>query len=198
MTHFFTLVLISGTTAPDDIEEAVKRLLAPFDANRPVTPYKVYLTGKGRERLAARYGIPADKLAAFLRSSQQGWEEDEHGLYRWRAVNPHARFDSCRIGGRWDGALRVSSGRKKATCPTGDKYERLGGNVLPVRQVNRLDHKLICHALVTPDGQWHERGTAGWWNVITNEKDESEWDREVATIFQRYQDHLLVGVDCHI
>jgi hypothetical protein len=34
MTHFFTLVLIPGTTAPDDIEEVVKRLLAPFAHER--------------------------------------------------------------------------------------------------------------------------------------------------------------------
>jgi hypothetical protein len=198
MTHFLTLVIIPGTTAPDEVEEVVRRLLAPFDVNLPVAPYKVYLTGQDRERLAARYGVPADKLAPFLLQSRQGWREDEHGLYRLTTANPQARLDSCKIGGRWNGALRPSSHGKRAVFPGGDKYERFAGNVLPVKLVCQPDHNPICHALVTPDGEWHERGTAGWWGVLSNEKDENEWDREVAAIFQRYQDHLLVGVDCHI
>jgi hypothetical protein len=52
------------------------------------------------------------------------------------------------------------------------------------------------HALITPDGAWHEHGQIGWWAVLITENE--EWDAEARTILARYPGHRVVTVDAHI
>lgn len=41
MSHFFTVVLLDSKTAPNNVEAAITKLLAPYDENKKVKPHKV-------------------------------------------------------------------------------------------------------------------------------------------------------------
>lgn len=52
---------------------------------------------------------------------------------------------------------------------------------------------------VIKDGVWHERGSMGWWGVVSDEKDKSNWNKEFAKLFDSIPDDEFVTlVDCHI
>lgn len=52
------------------------------------------------------------------------------------------------------------------------------------------------HAIVTPDGYWHQRGKMGWWGVLLTESE--EWDRLALDLYRKHPDHHVVIVDAHI
>jgi hypothetical protein len=199
MSHFFTVVLIPETTEPEHMKETVSRLLAPYDENVHVDPYKMYLSREEIERMARHYQQSSQNLTELARSMEEWTGEegggDEEGLYRLRTSNPQAKWDWWVIGGRWNGEVRANPQSDETGFNFGDQYHQLEENMLPVRY---LDHTLPCFALVTPDGAWHEQGKMGWWATITDEKTESAWKEEVVKIIQQHQDTILVGVDCHI
>ncbi len=199
MSHFFTVVIVPGDTPTEQIEELVARLLAPYDENLRVDPYKVYLDDQETRRMASSYHLSPHHLTELARHLEdwagQSGGVDEHGLYRWSTSNPQAKWDWWVIGGRWNGAIRAAPRHDETGFNFGEEYHQLAENMLPVKQ---LDHTLVCFAVVTPDGVWHEQGKMGWWAVVTDEKDDAEWDEELAGILQNHQDGMLVGVDCHI
>jgi hypothetical protein len=199
MSHFFTVVIVPGTTPTNQIEETVSRLLAPYDENQRVEPYKVYLDREDIARMAARYDIAPDNLAELAHyitrwTGLQGGM-DEHGLYRLSTYNPEAKWDWWVIGGRWNGEIRGAPRNDETGFNFGAEYHQLAENLLPVSQ---LEHRLTCFAVVTPDGSWHERGHMGMWAIVTGEKEQDAWDKEVMALLQQHQGDLLVGVDCHI
>lgn len=52
---------------------------------------------------------------------------------------------------------------------------------------------------VLKDGQWHERGSMGWWGCVSDEKDKGEWHREFSALVDSLPDETrLTVVDCHI
>ena len=59
-------------------------------------------------------------------------------------------------------------------------------------------NKIQTFAIVK-DGKWYEKGEMGWWAIVTNKKDEEEWDRQYAQLLGDLSDDtLLTLVDCHI
>lgn len=60
------------------------------------------------------------------------------------------------------------------------------------------DGALIPFAIVK-DGKWHEKGSMGWWGIVSDARDESEWVSEVSRAIDDLPDEtLLTIVDCHI
>jgi len=53
-------------------------------------------------------------------------------------------------------------------------------------------------AIVTPDGDWHEKGDMGWWGMVSGEKKPQDWQSEVAKILAAHQDAFIVACDLHI
>lgn len=52
---------------------------------------------------------------------------------------------------------------------------------------------------VLKDGDWFEVGKMGWWAVVTDEKDASEWEAEFAKLLDGLPDDTLLSVyDLHI
>ena len=52
---------------------------------------------------------------------------------------------------------------------------------------------------IVKDGEWFERGEMGWWGVVTNESDRSEWCAKYNELLNGLSDDtLLTLVDCHI
>jgi len=90
---------------------------------------------------------------------------------------------------------------KSVKWPT--SWENSEHDVLPVSAVldmmNReKDPKEPVFAVVTPDGEWIESGSMGWWGIISDEKDENTWGEEFKNILEKYSDCIAVVVDCHI
>lgn len=52
---------------------------------------------------------------------------------------------------------------------------------------------------ILKDGQWGERGSMGWWGMVSNEEDHAEWDRKFNEMFDALPDDTMISiVDCHI
>lgn len=52
---------------------------------------------------------------------------------------------------------------------------------------------------VLKDGQWYERGSMGWWGMVSDEKDRDAWTEEFGKLVDGLSDDTLLSVyDCHI
>lgn len=52
---------------------------------------------------------------------------------------------------------------------------------------------------VIKDGKWYERGSMGWWGMVSDEKERDVWNREFEKLVMGLPDDtLLTVVDCHI
>jgi len=110
--------------------------------------------------------------------------------------NPFSKWDWYRVGGRWDGEmLGLDIESEDGGFNFSPEHESLENNSCRVKDIHK---DFIPFAVVTPDGLWHEKGEMGWWAVVTNEKSDSKWKREVKSIFKKYPDHWAVLLDCHI
>lgn len=57
----------------------------------------------------------------------------------------------------------------------------------------------ISSFAVIKDGEWYERGSMGWWGVVSGEKDKSDWNKQFAELLDNLPDDTLLSVyDCHI
>jgi len=177
MTHFFTVVLVPQDST--DVQAAVSALLAPYNENMDVEPYKKYKTQEDVDRMADHYKTHAlDELALHMEEwSNNDGGVDGLGLFELSTYNPQSQWDywsMIEFEINDDGKLR---------------------NAFPVSEVQG---DFQCFAVVTPNGTWHQRAEAGWWGMTTNEKDRYAWQQEIKALFQANQNCLLVGVDCHI
>lgn len=211
MSHFFTVVLVPVGA---DVESIVDKRLAPYDESIEVDEYdrncgcigsvahrdaRVSATkkvGKSIAELRDEYW----KIPENERPEWKDWNaeyvhaEDEEftkhpmkskhdpecfmcrgtGTYR-STRNPESKWDWFEIGGRWDGEIP-------------------GNRVL----ASKLSNDLLPHAVVTPDGKWHEQGEMGWWGMSFGDKPEEEWREKVRRLFLEFKESLAVAVDCHI
>lgn len=88
--------------------------------------------------------------------------------------NPKSKWDWYEIGGRWSGELHEN-----------------GLNIFKAKEL-----KSGTFVVVTPDGEWHEKGKMGWFAIVTNE--DGEWDNRCMELVAQYGDNYAVLVDCHI
>jgi hypothetical protein len=52
---------------------------------------------------------------------------------------------------------------------------------------------------IVKDGEWHERGSMGWWGAVSGEMPESDWNKRVAELLDGLPaTSWLTIVDCHI
>lgn len=56
----------------------------------------------------------------------------------------------------------------------------------------------IPYAVVTPDGEWHQRGEMGWFGTSSNEQPRDLWETTVRNLLQANNDSVAVVVDLHI
>jgi hypothetical protein len=107
-----------------------------------------------------------------------GERDDELGR-RARAADPSYGCNGCKGTG-------VSRNWHNADFP---------GDVKPVAQ---LPESLPFYALVTPDGQWHQRGRMGWFGMSADDMDDATWDAYLRTEIAKHADAWAVVVDCHV
>lgn len=95
------------------------------------------------------------------------------GLYK-STYNPKIKWDWYQIGGRWSGACHED-----------------GLNIFKAKEL-----KSGTFAVVTPDGEWHEKGKMGWFAIVTDE--DANWDKQCKELVAQHGDNYAVLVDCHI
>lgn len=182
MSHALVTVIIPKDTK--DIEAKVTELLAPYDENISVDPYCEtcwcvdYVGSKGK----------ADPKCIECEGT------GEHQT----TYNPMSKWDWWVIGGRFDG--KVSKSGKPRTSEDGgfnfgEEHHQVEHNSCLVKDLPR---RFSTFAVVTPDGEWHEKGEMGWWGMVSHEKKLDDWGKEVAKILTKYGDYLAIGVDYHI
>lgn len=146
--------------------------------------------------------------------------------------NPKSKWDWWSYGGRWDGLLRNKEGeavdegyaseldlsRNKEEYKESIEWweknvEKRNGEMWysPQYYIDFYKDKEtyatirslpIFRSVVTPDGEWHEKGKMGWWAMTSETPEESlEWD---LNFMERYikpaieNNWYLTLVDCHI
>ena len=126
--------------------------------------------------------------------------------------NHDAHWDWFVIGGRWDGCIKNGKYRDSEDngFNFGDDHHKIEHNSIPVADLLDVTKRILARlnganenlyipfAIVTPDGEWHEKGEMGWFGVSHNDKDNQTWDQEVVQILEAHKDCVIVGVDCHI
>jgi hypothetical protein len=88
--------------------------------------------------------------------------------------NPKSKWDCFTIGGRWNGS-----------------YHAGGANIFKMKEL-----KGSTFAVVTPDGEWHEKGKMGWWGVVSDKND--GYNDAFEKFIIQYIGNYVVVVDCHI
>ena len=206
MTHFtIGIILPHGV---NDAEGFIAEVMEPYFEHADAEPYVCYTLEQAAADLAStihrleliisrnepHYDIEKcrqqlDQLRAM--TPQQKYEEylrcQEHFNDKGEPVstyNPDSKWDWFVIGGRWDGWINDLD----TSC------ESLADNTALTEEVIARDK--IPHAIITPDGQWHERGQMGWWAMLLTENE--NWEQEATALLASYPCHRVVIVDAHI
>lgn len=206
MTHFTVgIVIPSGVS---DIDGYVARQMDPYFEHGEAEPYVCYSLEQAAADIATSihrleliisrnepmYDIDkCRELLAGLRTAtpQQRYEEQLRFHERFNdrgepisTYNPDSKWDWYVIGGRWDGWVHD---KKTAAESVEDNSALVAEAVLRGK---------IPHAVITPDGQWHERGQMGWWATLLTENE--NWEQEARALLSPYAGHFFLILDAHI
>ena len=215
MSHFVTLVFTkeNGRT--------VEELLAPYDENIVYAPYVQYTREQAIAKIRKEIEDYKNGFYAEYLSNPKKYEEShsnvEHINYlkdefpkklEWTdgecyedikrsfdenmiksngdllsIYNPNSKWNWYTIGGRFNNYLKTLSGKT-----TNEDY------------VSKIDWEdILPFAVVTPIGEWHERGKMGWWACVFNEKATDNWKSEFKEFLDSLdEDTIVTVVDCHI
>lgn len=114
------------------------------------------------------------------------------------SYNPDSKWDWYRVGGRFDGLMTNNPQESEGGFNFASKHETLANNSVPVQELIDSAEPFIPYALVTPEGEWIERGEMGWWGMSSGDKDKAVWDAQVIAIYQKFSSLDAVLLDCHI
>jgi len=94
--------------------------------------------------------------------------------------NPNSKWDWYQVGGRWDGMISK------------DNYLPVSEYILKLKEEN-----IGMFALVTPEGEWIEKGKMGWWAIVSDRNE--NWDEIFMGVLEKYKNnHIIIQLDCHI
>lgn len=151
----------------------------------------------------------ADALNAHpLRdSSDPGCDECSGSGANKSKRNPLSKWDWWVIGGRWAGWVRGIEDAMPEDVNMFDDREASDRSKAVRRDVRNnsrhvsefsspIPDDMIPFAIVTPDGEWHEKGSMGWWGCVSDAK--SDWKDGARSILAQHPTALAVAVDLHI
>lgn len=215
MSHFITLVFNKENG------KTVEQLLAPFDENNVYDAYVQYTKEQAIKEVRKEIDEYKNGLYAKYLENPKEYEENCHNkghieylknefpkrldwtdeeCYEYMkkyysedmikkngdllsTYNPKSKWDWYSIGGRWDKYLRTLDGKQV--------------NRAYVSEVDWED--TIPFAFITPNGKWHETGKMGWWAMVSDEKENSDWETEFKEFVDKLDgDTMVTVIDCHI
>jgi hypothetical protein len=206
MTHFTVGIIVPP--AQNDIEGYVALQMDPYVEHDEAEPYVYYSLDQAAADIAASirrlelviarnepmYDIDKCRsILARLRATtpQQYYDErirfheqfDDEGR-PISTYNPDSKWDWYAIGGRWDGWINDREASN----------ESIEDNSALVEEA--VARNSIPHAVITPDGDWHERGEMGWFATLLTENE--NWEQDARAILAPYAGYRFVIVDAHI
>lgn len=206
MTHFTVGIILPHGV--NDAEGFIAKVMKPYFEHAEAEPYVCY----SLEQAAADIACSINRLELIISRNEPHYDLDQcrQQIDQLRAMTPqqkyaeyvryhehfndkgepistynaHSKWDWYVIGGRWDGWINDrDTSRRSLVDNTALTEEVIAMNKIP-------------HAIITPDGQWHERGRMGWWAVLLTENE--NWEQDARAIFARYPGCRVVIVDAHI
>jgi hypothetical protein len=206
MTHF-TLGIIVPHDVPD-VESFIARQMDPYYEHSEAEPYVCY----SLEQATADIASTIHRLELIISRAEPHYDltKCRENLEQLRTMtpeqkyqerirfhedfnsrgepistyNPQSKWDWYVIGGRWDGWINDRD----------TSAESVLDNTAPTEDVIARDK--IPHAIITPDGEWHERGHMGWFAILVTEN--QNWDPEAKELLARYPGYRVVILDAHI
>ena len=82
---------------------------------------------------------------------------------------------------------------KSVMWPT--QWKSHSSDIFKVSNIEWSDDK-VPFSIVTPDGEWHQKGDMGWFGMSSNEKD--DWKEVARNILYKHKGCIGIVVDCHI
>lgn len=65
--------------------------------------------------------------------------------------------------------------------------------------VQRARNSAVTTFAVIMDGKWYERGSMGWWGIVSDQKEVDQWNEEFHKLLDGLPEDTLISVyDCHI
>ena len=178
MSHFNVCILVKrdGST-PEQLKRKANAMLADFDINKMLEPYKFYVENDEIQRMAGHFGIDPTNLPALAEKFEE-WNGDkggvdEAGFYGISTKNPNGHIDAGSVFAE--------------VKPENRGHLLYGGG----------DEK-SCAAIVTPNGTW-EMGP--WIYGSPNAEQEKElevWEKKIARLLDEHTDAAAFLADCHI
>lgn len=207
MSHFTTIAIIPRDIfekGEADTRRFIEEIMDPFCEHNEVEPYKKpCYTCKGTKINALEYsrnfGEPCDEED----------ECDENGEYI-TTYNPDSKWDWYRIGGRWNGeivnnvpASEDNGFNFSVACETFELNSIEIRTLINTKYPNYIydenpDGMFTAFSVITPDGEWIEKGKMGSFAIVTDAKEKSEWIKGLKSIYNKYEDDYAVLLDCHI
>ena len=112
--------------------------------------------------------------------------------------NPKSKWDWYSVGGRWAGMLHATSGTHGDGSAFNPNPKREGFyDSAKVADITFADD-FETFAVITPDGEWHEKGKMGWFGITTDEKEGWKDAYKEAFLDNADPEWFLTIVDCHI
>lgn len=136
----------------------------------------------------------------YFKFLSEGYDEYNEKGEPMTTGNPQSKWDWYRIGGRWDGWLTDKEEERSSDSGGfnwGDQHTSLEFNCIPVAEA--IEKEKIPYALITPEGEWKEKGEMGWFGMSSNDKNEDMWTTQVILFYEMYKEgYSVVSIDAHI
>ena len=207
MTHF-TVGIIVPSNELSNLQGFIEDQMAPFDENIKVEPYVSYSVEQAKadiarditrferiiERQDANYNL--EKCQEHLEKLRTTTPEEKYREYieyhehfdddgkPTSTYNSDSKWDWYVTGGRWDGWVNDREASNRAVAD----------NIATTEAA--VERNKIPHAIITPDGQWHEHGRMGWWGIMLTEND--GWESESRSLLGQFPGHHIIILDAHI
>jgi len=170
--------------------------------NNPNRKWDWYqMGGRYRGRFVLKRGAPG--IVATRGSYGWGGEEDKPlaigicdqaqvGDLDWTAMRAKRRSERSAL---WEEAFAKYPGDKEAG------WRNLAFGIEPGMSYTEYvdDANEFSVFAVLKDGKWYEKGTVGWWGMVSDEKDDTTWQTELKKLLDTLDpEETVTIVDCHI
>lgn len=120
-------------------------------------------------------------------------EDGKFGYYH----NPNSKWDWYQLGGRWSGLIKLKDGANGLVGESGTFNNPTGIDQAKKSDITNLDE--LSTFAVLKDGEWFEKGEMGWWGMVSNPKDDEEWETQFKSLLSSLSEDTLISIyDCHI